>query len=421
MVLLPLAILLACSAPDTYPITGRVVEVQGGGVLLLEHDRIDGFMEAMTMPLPAEAPAAGELTPGAVIRGTLEVSRRLVEQGHQSLVISAGGRMVQQLQDEGGEHHSWPIGRKSLTTLGLIPRLRAFLRQQRVDILHARSRLPAWISYLAWRGMPQGQRPRFVTTVHGYNSPGRYSSIMLRGEQVIAVSFAIRDFVLHHYPWLDPKRVVVIPRGVDPDVYPPGFQPDPSWLQQWQTEYPELTGKRLVTLPGRLTRLKGHADFLHLLARLKAQGSEVQGLVVGGAHPKHLAYVEEIKGMANRLGVHVTFTGHRNDLREIFSLSSVVLSLSTKPESFGRTALEALSLGVPVIGYDQGGVGEILARCYPQGRIAQGDIQGLADRLGQLLQQPGTIEDTTHYSLERMLDATLQLYASLLKPSGSAA
>ena len=127
------------------------------------------------------------LESGGVERGTLELGAGLVHAGHRSLVMSAGGQLVSRLTGQGSEHIQWPIGRKSIWTLRLVRRLRSLIRERQVDILHARSRLPAWIAWLAWRGLPEQQRPRFVTTVHGLYSVNRYSRIMTHAEAVIAV------------------------------------------------------------------------------------------------------------------------------------------------------------------------------------------------------------------------------------------
>ncbi|HEY5719524.1 MAG TPA: glycosyltransferase, partial [Gammaproteobacteria bacterium] len=196
------------------------------------------------------------LESGGVERGTLEVGRYLVEQGHRSLVISAGGRMVERLAAEGSEHLAWDVGRKHPWTLRWVPRLRRLLVQERVDILHLRSRLPAWVGYLAWRGMDPATRPRLVTTVHGFYTPGRYSSVMVHGERVIAVSEAVREYINGNYPGVDPARVRVIHRGIDPAAYPFGYVPPATWLAGWYESFPETAGKQLLTLPGRLTRLK---------------------------------------------------------------------------------------------------------------------------------------------------------------------
>lgn len=352
------------------------------------------------------------LASGGVERGALEVGKHLTEHGHRSIVISAGGRMVQQLLREGSEHISWDIGRKSLLTLGLALRLRRFLTENDVDILHARSRMPAWICYLAWRGMNPQTRPRFITTVHGLYSVNVYSAVMLEGEKIIAVSEAARDYILHNYPKADTQRILLIPRGVDPAEFPYGYRPPEEWLQAWQAQYPTLAGKKILTLPGRITRLKGHHDFIELIAALRARDFDAHGLIVGGEDPNRRAYASEVrKAVHDRgLGDAITFTGNRGDIREIFAVSDLVLSLSNKPESFGRTVLEALSLGVPTVGYDHGGVREILRTLYPSGAVKTGNVAQLIETAARLLEKPSTVNADNPYTLKNMLDSTLALY-----------
>jgi len=352
------------------------------------------------------------LQSGGVERGTLEVGKYLVEHGHRSLVISAGGRLVEQLEHEGSEHFIWDIGKKSLWTLRLIPRLRHFLIENKVDIVHARSRMPAWICYLAWKGMDPKTRPRFITTVHGLYSVNAYSAVMTKGEQIIAVSETVRDYILRNYPDVPPDKIIVIPRGIDPAEYPNGYQPPAEWLAAWQTQYPQLAGKKVLTLPGRITRLKGHEDFIELIARLKKQGEKVHGLIVGGAHPKKQRYLDELKAKVHTAGLDgdITFTGQRDDLREIMAVSDIVLSLSTQPESFGRTVLEALSLGVPVIGYDHGGVGEQLELLFPQGRVPLGNLEVLMRKCLSMQFCGDSQISASPSTLKGMLDSTLALY-----------
>lgn len=354
------------------------------------------------------------LDSGGVERGTLEVARALVKSGHRALVISAGGRLVPRLEAWGGKHITWNIGAKSPFTLRYVYTLRRLLREHKVDILHARSRMPAWIAYLAWLGMRKKDRPRFVTTAHGFYSVNRYSAIMTRGEQVIAVSETVRDYLFKNYPGLAANRVQVIPRGIDPVEFPYDYRPRDGWLRQWYAQYPQLLDSFVITLPGRLTRLKGHLDFLDLLERLRAQGSAVHGLVVGGDDPARAAYAREIQRAAAARGLdNVIFTGYRDDLREIYTVSNLVLSLSAQPESFGRTVLEALAIGVPVVGYDHGGVGEILGNIYPQGKVPPGDISALTDKVLLLMRSHEKVPEQHTYLLSRMLDSTLSLYQDL--------
>jgi glycosyltransferase involved in cell wall biosynthesis len=356
------------------------------------------------------------LDSGGVERGTLEISQYLAQQGHRSLVMSAGGRLVEQLSREGGEHHAWDIGRKSLLTLRLVPQLRRFLRQQRVDVLHLRSRLPAWIGYLAWRGMDPGQRPRLVTTVHGPYSVNRYSAIMTRGERVIVISRMIRDYVLNNYPEVPAERLRLIYRGVDPAAFPPGYQPDAAWLEAWYGQFPETQGKQLICLPARVTRWKGQQDLLELLARIKQAAPLAHGLIVGETKVGKQAFLQELQQQARQLGVadRLSFVGHRDDLREIMAISQIVLSLSREPEAFGRVSLEALSLGRPVIGYDHGGVAEQLNALLPEGRVALDDTEALVQRTLAWLRQPPQVAPLQDFTLQAMQSQTLALYQELL-------
>jgi len=358
------------------------------------------------------------LDSGGVERGTLEVGRHLAGLGYRSMVISAGGRLVETLVAEGSEHYCWPIGAKSPGTLGLVSRLRRFLVEHDVDIVHVRSRLPAWVGYLAWRGMNPATRPHLVSTFHGFYSVGRYSAIMTRVEHVIAVSDAIAGHVVQQYHPDAP--VTTIPRGIDPALHPAGYRADEAWARSWAEQYPRLQGKRLLILPGRISRLKGHHDFIDLIACLKGSVPDIHGVIVGGQEDRHRRYLTELEEAIVRRGLRgdVTFTGHRGDLREIMSISSLVVSLSKKPESFGRTVLEALAMGVPVIGYDHGGVGEILAAMLPSGRVRVDDRAGLHECcLRFLRQRPGIIDLPPRFTLAAMLSATISVYGDLLAGS----
>ena len=357
------------------------------------------------------------LESGGVERGTLEIAHALVERGHRALVISAGGRLVAPLVESGAEHFAWPIGKKSLKTLLLVRKLRRFFVEQKIDIVHARSRVPAWIAYLAWRGMNPLTRPRFITTVHGLYGINRYSGIMARGEAVIAVSDTVRDYILANYPDTLPWRISVIHRGVDSLHYPHGWTPPASWQESFFAQFPAARNKRILTLPGRITRLKGHEDFIELVGRLKRRGQPVHGLIVGGASASKQRYLQKLRYRVRSMGLEsdISFTGQRDDLKSILAVSSLVLSLSTQPESFGRTTLEALRLGVPTAGYAHGGVGEILQKIYPAGALPLHDLGEACRRIGQLLEQPPAVPAGDFFPLQAMLDQTLDLYTRMAR------
>jgi glycosyltransferase involved in cell wall biosynthesis len=354
------------------------------------------------------------LDAGGAERSTLEIGRALVAAGHRSIVVSGGGRLVERLVAEGSEHITLPIGAKSLLSLGQVPKLRALFKRERVDIVHARSRVPAWLGWLALRGL--SGKPRFVTTAHGLNRPGWYSSIMVRSERVICVSNTVRDYLLRNYPGSDPAKLVVIPRGVDPDEFPYGYQPDSSWREWFFAEFAQLDGAPLLTLSGRGTRLKGHADAIELVADLKERGIATRLLLLGARQAGREDYVAELERLAHDRGVAdwVVISTQRDDARDVYAISSLILQLSNKPESFGRTVVEALSLCRPVLGYDHGGVGELLGDLYPAGRVPPGDRRRLAERAAELLRAAPAISPLQRYRLADMQASGLALYDELV-------
>jgi glycosyltransferase involved in cell wall biosynthesis len=357
-----------------------------------------------------------ELNAGGVERGTLELAAFLVAAGHEAIVISNGGRLVADLQRSGARHVKLPVHRKSLGALLQVHRLRRFLTAERADILHIRSRVPGWIAWLAWRGMDPLTRPRLVSTVHGFYSVNAYSAVMTRGELIIAVSESVRRYVLENYPAVGAERIRVIPRGIEPAEYGVDYRPAAAWLAGWHAARPGLAGKVVLLLPGRITRLKGHEEFFELLAALKARGHPVHGLVAGDTHPKKRAYLEELRVIVQRLGIsgEVEFLGHRQDLREVMAVSDVVCALSLQPEAFGRTVLEALALGKPVIGFACGGVGELLDRLFPAGRVPPGNRAGLLETTcAMLAARPRPLPVGDPFTLDAMCHATMRVYQEL--------
>jgi glycosyltransferase involved in cell wall biosynthesis len=349
---------------------------------------------------------------GGVERGTLEIAAALVDAGHRAIVVSGGGRMHQELIELGAESVILDIGRKSPMTLLRARLLADLIRETGPDVVHARSRLPAWVAVMALKRL--ARRPAFVTTLHGLNSVNRYSRIMTSGDRVIAVSETARDYWLSNYPKLDPDRVTVIHRGIDSARFPFGHRPSDSWIDRFKTDFGIPPGRRLLCLPGRITRLKGHENFLVLLAALADQGLDVHGLAVGGRGREGLH--RELEARAAQLGVsdRISWVGHRDDVREVMALSDLVLSLSSRPESFGRTVVEALALGRPVAGWNHGGVGEVLASIYPQGRAPLNDNKALLEVVSGLLQNPPPVPDRQPFLLQEFTARTLELYQSLV-------
>ncbi len=362
------------------------------------------------------------LEAGGVERSTLEIAEALVRAGHRAIVVSNGGRLLPRLEALGAEHVQLDIGRKSPLVLRHVAALRRLFREVDADIVHARSRLPAWLARFALRGMrgrkPPASVPRFVTTAHGLNSPSRYSAIMARGERVICVSGCVRDYLLRHYPGTDPQRLVVIPRGVDPQAFPRAPMPDRAARARIAAGYARLAGDGpLLLMPGRGTRLKGHADAIALLANLRASGIDARLWMPGALQDGREAYLAELEDLAQAAEVEdaVAITETTDDIAEAYAASDLVLQLSRKPESFGRTVIEALSVGRPVLGWAHGGVGELLQALQPAGALAPFDMAALASAARNLLAHPPVPAATMQmYRLDAMQEATLALYQSLV-------
>jgi glycosyltransferase involved in cell wall biosynthesis len=248
------------------------------------------------------------------------------------------------------------------------------------------------------------------------------------------VSETVRTYVLQHYPRTDPGRLRVIPRGIDPSAFPRAPLPDDAARQRVATAYPQLGGDGpLLLLPGRGTRLKGHADALALLAGLRRDGIDARLWMPGAREATRDAYMGELEAVAARLGIAdaLAMTPPTAAIAEAYAASDLVLQLSRKPESFGRTVIEALAVGRPVAGWAHGGVGELLQALQPRGAVAPFDGAALRDTVRDLLARspvlavtmpgmdaaregndaPGLLDA---YSLQAMQDATLACYRELV-------
>ena len=356
------------------------------------------------------------LEEGGVERGAIDTAKALRQAGHRAILISAGGKMAEELQETGVETKNWEIGRKHPKTLSYIPKLRRYLREEHIDILHARSRLPAWICEQALRGLHDKERPRYLTTVHGAYSVNAYSAVMTRGECVIAVSEFIKEYIHTNYPKAK-NRTKTIHNGVDPKQYPRNHQPDKAWIKRWREKTQIKEQDFLITLPARLSQRKGHEDLIKILKQLREQGIPAQALAAG-KHNK-TRYLNKIKEQAKQAKVQqaLHLPGNCQDLREIMAFSQAILSLSKEPEAFGRSVLEALYLGKPVIAYHHGGVKEIMNKLFPWGAIPPGDWRAAAQKLAELHKNPTHPQHQpktqTPYTNEKNHAQTIALYEEL--------
>ena len=363
---------------------------------------------------------------GGVERGTVDVAAGLVRAGWRAVVASSGGAMAEQIRRAGGVHVELPLARKTPWALWRNARaLGELVREHRVDIVHARSRAPAWSARAAARrrGVP------FVTTFHGvYGSAGRakraYNSVMAKGDAVIAVSDFVGRHVAETYH-VPPERLRVIHRGIDTEYFDPKAVSDSRVIdlaRQWRLP----DGWPVVMLPGRPARWKGHGTLIDAAALLGRRDLCI--LLVGADQGRDKSrYRRELEARIAAAGLQGIFRLTRScrDMPVAYMLADLVVSSSTEPEAFGRVAVEAQAMGRPVVATDHGGSRETVID-GETGRLVPPDDPGaLADAIRSLLAlAPGERSAMSRrarknalarFTTERMCDRTLALYRDLLE------
>jgi glycosyltransferase involved in cell wall biosynthesis len=350
-----------------------------------------------------------------------ELAEYLVPRGHQVTVIAADGPIGERVRASGAGHLDWAIGKKRLATLRYIKRLAEWFAAEQPDVIHVHSRLPAWICWRALQRVDKRTRPVFLTSMHGHYSVSAYSSIMARGKRTIAVSEHIRNYTLKNYPAANPESIVTIHGGASRKDFPYGHQPEPGWRERAEQEFPQLRGRRWLLLPGRVTRWKGHVDFLHLIDALSRDIPDLQGLFVGGCKAGS-RYQAELETLADKMGIRerITFTGDRMDIRDWMAASELVFNLSNDPpEAFGRTVLETLCLGRPMIAWNHGGAAEIMAAMFPAGAVEPLDFQGLEYRARAFLADPPEVAESQAFTLGESMKKHVDVYQELMESNDS--
>ena len=360
---------------------------------------------------------------GGVERGTLEMGAYLSRKGHRSIVVSEGGRLVPQLVEEGSSHLNWRAGAKNPVSLAYLIPLRKLMIREKVDILHLRSRMPAWIGFLAWKSLPIHLRPRLVTTFHGFYSVNAYSAIMTKGERIIAISKAVEAHIKTAYG-ISQDRIQVIYRGFDEGVFDPekisGHRLE-SLRHRWGINRGDGP---VVILPGRITRLKGHDTFITSLSGIC--DLSWQAICVGDPR-ENPGYVRELRQMVSRLGLEkrIKFVGYCDDMAAALTLADVAVSATSgTPEAFGRVVVEAQAMGKPVIASAHGGSIETVLPGRTGWLVTPGDPGAMSKALGQALTEIPLREEygrnarrwvKEKFTVDKMCTETIDLYYRLLR------
>ena len=365
------------------------------------------------------------LDSGGVERGTLEIAEAIARAKMKPLVASSGGKLVPRIARVGGTHIELPLASKNPITMyknaWMLYRL---IRAQGINIVHARSRAPAWSAYFAakWAGVP------FMTTFHGIygndnNFKRRYNDIMVRGERVIAVSQFVYDHLITEYQ-VPPERIRLIPRGVDFSQFDESkIMPDrvASLIKTWRLSDDE--DPPIIFCPGRITRIKGQDFLIEALAKMK---DEDFLCIIAGDDAGHESYREELETLIREHGLDgkVRITDSTTYMAEAFTLSRIVVVPSTKPESFGRIAIEAQAMGKLVVATDHGGARETIVPNETGYLVPPGDAESLAAAIRYSLSIDATTRKLmgnyakqhvrAQFSSEQMQERTIAVYRELL-------
>lgn len=364
------------------------------------------------------------LNTGGVERGAIDIAAAITKAGGTAIVASEGGSMAHELTRAGALHITLPLASKNLWVMYRnIGRLARIIVAHQVDIVHARSRAPAWSA----RAAAKRTGRHFVTTFHGtYNIENRfkrrYNAIMTTGERVIANSHFIAQHIRENYN-VSPSRLRVIQRGVDLQRFDPE-KVSAERVIKLATDWRLPDGVPVVMLPGRLTRWKGQRLLIEALALLS--DIELRGIIIG-ADQGRVAYRRELETLIERLGLSskVHILDHCNDMAAAYMQADVVVSASTDPEGFGRVVSEGQAMGRPVVASDHGGVREQVIEGHTAFLFPPGDAAALSEAIRKALSltaeerdklaQTATRHARENFSKDRMCAVTLDLYKELLR------
>jgi glycosyltransferase involved in cell wall biosynthesis len=370
---------------------------------------------------------------GGAERTTIDVAAALVAAGARALVASEGGRLTSELQAVGGLLIRFPAATKNPLSMVLnARRLARLIIAERVDIVHARSRAPAWVALMACRIA----RTPFVTTFHGAYAGRsalklRYNSVMARGDVVIANSEYTAGLIARFYPWAR-ARLRVIHRGTDFSKFSASAV-EPAHVARLRKAWGVAPDERIVLMAARLTAWKGQKVLIEAARKLRERGLDGVRYIMAGDPQGRGGYVRELDALIEKAGLKgiVSRVGHCPDMPAALLAASVVAVPSTEPEAFGRTAVEAQAMGAPVVVSDLGAVPETVLsppQTAPDARtgwrVEAGDAEALAEALHTALTLGASAREAMarrarahvegQFSLEKMTRETLEAYVGLL-------
>ena len=298
---------------------------------------------------------------GGAETGCYDIAHFLAEKDCKSIIVTSGGPLIKYVRKQKVKIIKLPVNSKNpliiiLNTIALI------LIQiiYRIDIVHARSRAPAWSCY--WSTF--FTRRKFVTTFHGtYNFKNKfkkfYNSVMVKSKLIIAGSNFIFNHINENYSkYLNYKnKLLVVFRGINLNYYNPDKISDIKLLKlkkEWSIE----DDKFKVLLPGRLTNWKGQINFIEALNILieDYKNDKFQAIILGSDQGRNV-YKKKLQSLIDRYNINkkIKFIEHCNNMPLAYSIADIVVSSSIEPEAFGRVAVEAQAMQKPIIATKLGG------------------------------------------------------------------
>lgn len=362
---------------------------------------------------------------GGAEQTTVDVTSALVKAGHRAIVVSNGGHRVSDIQRAGGNHIVMPVHSKNPFTIWAnAKRLKKIITEHGVDIIHARSRAPAWSALKAARDTGI----KFLTTCHApYNIRDnewkrKYNSGIAKGDLVIANSEFVAHYLVDNYG-VATDKIRVIPRGIPMDKFDKSRVTAERMLrlsQNWRI--PEVA--TLVLLPGRLTRWKGQTVLIEAMAKLKQK--DVHCILLGDAQGR-TEYRDELEQMILDLNLEsrARIADHCDDMAVAYMMADIVVSASTEPEGFGRVAVEGQAMGCLTIATAIGGAKETVINEETGWLIPPNDPDALAQKIDEVLDlspeqkiditQKAELHARTHFTKDQMCMATLMVYDELMQ------
>lgn len=358
-------------------------------------------------------------------RGIFHLGRALVKNGHTSIIVSSANDdndLVKRLERDGNIYHQLHIYKKSWLSLLQVAPLRHLIEQYNPDIIHVHSRTPAWILHLALRRARVKPRPKLVSTMYGFYSINKYSQALLDVDTIITVSDSVTNYLKKglHREGVGNRVIERIYRGVDTRRYPYRHNPSVYWLRRTFAEYPELEHKKWLVFPTVIGNEYGQEWLIDILGNLQEQFPHIHAIIMDEDLRYGDVAHEDFRQRTNTLDLseRITYVGQkRNDMREWLSAANIVLALANQPESIGITALQAIHLGTPVVGWDQAAFSEILQPLYPQGLVKKYNAQALCKVIKSQLESVTRPEMTDKFTMREMIKETLDVYQSLYDES----